>query len=348
MPRQAKRPTAPEIRDRNTRDLLGRPGLAGLARIGGIGARGGGGRSVLTDVAPDESESTGAAQLLVLSLTAGEIAPGGAAVPFDTIVAQHGFEGVAQPSGGYWVHPVTGVYTLTYEHRWDTYEGGGTIQVQLDDTSVPEGLIASALRGQEGTKTIQYYAEAGATGRIFIAHSSTEAELCDAVVWVAITDPTEAAPVSDEGPPPVETFWFDSKVTSATSTMLLENGVIYRIVVTGNCREANTAYSFGSPDTILFPSPGESAEQAGLDAEVGYASPVDTTLPFHNGVGFVMDTGLGFSHREPIGGAVSVPSPDHSYEYEVAGTGAVLQVKWQDSAYGDNNGMFRVDIYETA
>jgi hypothetical protein len=195
-PRQRSRSTDIHTRLRNTRDAQGRVALGGLTRIGGS-ARGrgtGSQQSVLANVSDPDAvgNSSGSAQLLVMSATAAEIAPGGTTVPFGTVVAQHGFANVPAASGGSWVHPVSGVYALTYEHAWAAFDGGGRIVLQLDGVDVPEGVIADGTVGQGGRGTIAYVAEAGQAGRIMVTHSAAAAQTCDALVRIAITDPKQA------------------------------------------------------------------------------------------------------------------------------------------------------------
>lgn len=132
-------------------------------------------------------------KLLCMSATADPIASGGEAVTFDLLMASHGFTSGA---GASWVHPVGGVYTLTYEHAWASYTGGGRIELRLDGGIVPEGLIADGMSGSTGCKTISYIAEADSVGSIVVTQSSGSAQVCDAMLWVAITDPTLTATAS--------------------------------------------------------------------------------------------------------------------------------------------------------
>lgn len=344
-PRQRALPTDFDSRLARIVAAEGRIARGGMSRIGPQRRGGLGGQSVLTNVGGDSAETTGAAQLLVLSATGVDIAAGGDFVAFDSIVAQHGFDGVVQALGGYWVHPVSGVYLLTYEHVWATYSGGGTIQLQVDEADVPGGLIAWATSGGDGSKTISYFAAAGSTGRVWIDSGSDDPETCSARLWVAITDPT--TPAAAAGPDAgelLETIWVDSRNgAGATSTRILESGQPYTLVVTGNWRESDDGIPHGDPDDILFVSSGQPAQLAAADAEVAYglAAPGD---PFHRSV-FLVDLGSGYAHPEPVGGAVSSPTVGHTYTYSVTGEGLTLTAVISDSAYSDNNGQLKVEIF---
>lgn len=155
-----------------------------------------------------------------------------------------------------------------------------------------------------------------------------------------------------------ETVWMDSVVHGngvyASSTMDLEAGVAYRIVVEGNYRHHETAdvYDEGDPDDILFPSdsPGSSGK-AGLDYETVYAWRDSTyALPDHwNDLdparAIRIDLGSGPSHVEPVGGPYSSPAPEHRYELRVVGEGAPFKVTAESSDKSDNNGQLRFDIH---
>lgn len=183
---------------RNLADLAGQPGHRGHARIGAGLNRGGTGS--LIEIADAGISATGAAQLLVLSVTADSIASGGDYVAFDQILEQRGFDDVASPSGGAWVHPISAVYTIDYEHTWATYEGGGTIELELDGEVATSRRIASGSSGGRGRGSLSYFADRGSVGKVKVTQDSGAAQTCSASAWVAMPDPTEqadaAAPVS--------------------------------------------------------------------------------------------------------------------------------------------------------
>lgn len=181
-----------DVKIRNLADLLGQQGHRSHARIGGGSSIGGLGQQSLIQNPTPNAETTGAAKLLVLSAAGVSIASGGDHVPFDSIIAQHGFEGVVPPQDGYWVHPISGVYVLSYSHEWAVYRGGGTIRLQLDGANIAGGLIAEGASGQEAIGTVVYVAAAGQVGSIHVDHEAGSDQLCDATVRIGITDPTEA------------------------------------------------------------------------------------------------------------------------------------------------------------
>lgn len=231
MPRQRAIPTDFDARLARVVAAQGRPARAGMSRIGPH--RGGAGnQSVLTNVPGGDDAAAGAAQLLCLTTASAQIAPGGDYVALDSIVAQYGFDTVVLVPGGVWVHPISGVYVLTYEHVWDSYDGGGTIQLEVDGQVGTERTIASGEAGGRGRGTIAYVAQAGSAARIKVTHDSGSAETCSGTVWVSIPDPTEQA--ESEGAPPgsatvqllvdgvlVASASGDVGVSFSTATMLL-------------------------------------------------------------------------------------------------------------------------------
>lgn len=197
MARRRPRPTDPETRYRNMLEASGLPALAGLSRIG-FGSGGSSAlalpASVLADPTSADTQSHG--QLLVMSATADSIASGGDTVIFDTIEAQQDFHTVPV-AGASWVHPITGVYTLTYEHSWDTYTAGGSVQLLVDSVAAAATIIGAGSSGATGRGTIHYFATSGSIGAIQVTQSSGSPQTCDATVWVAITDPVSAIQNND-------------------------------------------------------------------------------------------------------------------------------------------------------
>jgi hypothetical protein len=127
-------------------------------------------------------------QLLCMAATGDSIASGGDYVTFGVTVAQLGFSSVTGP-GSSWTHPIDGIYVLTYEHEWDSYTGGGTIEVEVDTVLLPEGVVGSGSAGQKGSGTVIYFAESGSVGKVKVTQGSGSAQTCDALVRVAIPDP---------------------------------------------------------------------------------------------------------------------------------------------------------------
>ncbi len=196
MTRRRPRPTDPEIRYRNMLEAEGRPALAGLSRIG-FGSSGSTGLagSTLVDGSSDPSSSAALGCLLVLATASDSIAAGGDYIEFDTIEQSVGFDGTATPQSGYWQHPFSGVYALTVEVEWDTFTGGGTIELEVDGLTTNEGVIASGSSGKRGRGTIFYVAQEGTAGRVKVTQDSGGARDIAATAWIAVTAPTDV-PVS--------------------------------------------------------------------------------------------------------------------------------------------------------
>jgi len=116
-----------------------------------------------------------------------------------------------------------------------------------------------------------------------------------------------------------------------------------------------------SESAPLFPSDGATGP-TGWDAETVWAVPpgvefrgftcVPTDIPFHTtrqtADGFQIDDGTGFGHREPFGGARSVPRADHTYTYDLAGHGAPAGFQFVDAPARDNYGVFRIVVMTAA
>lgn len=145
----------------------------------------------------------GDAHLLVMSATSASVADGGGPVTFSTIDAQHSFATVTE-AGDSWVHPITAVYVLGYEHQWDSFKGGGTIELRVDGVTV--ATLASGTVGSRGRGSISYVATAGSVGELWVIQESGAAQECAGTVWVAVSDPTTPPPP----PPPVPVAWGSS------------------------------------------------------------------------------------------------------------------------------------------
>lgn len=213
-----------EEKARNLFDHFGQPAHRGHGRGPGSASTGSGlGQAPSLIQNPTRPPENDSAHLLVMSATGAAIASGGDHVTFDTLVAQHGFGSVLVQPGEGWVHPVAGVYELSYKHEWSAFSGGGTIRVELDGTLIPEGMILDGTVGSEGSGTLSYVADAGQVGRIHVVQSTGGDQACDAQVWVAIPDPrtaeaeryvSEIVCIADQGDPSspwgaVPTGWGD-------------------------------------------------------------------------------------------------------------------------------------------
>ena len=296
----------------------------------------------------------GSAQLLVMSATADPIASGGDYVTFGSVVAQVRFDDVSA-AGSSWVHPISGVYVLTYEHAWDGYEGGGTVQLELDGAIAPEGTLAQGSAGSSGRGSIAYFAAAGAVGKVKVTQTSGSAQTCSGTVHIGVSDPAVAERTSTL----LDSFFVDSRLhsqhashgTYAESSIVLQLGVEYTVVVDGNyTRYADATLPLGSPDAIVYLSPSQSQRDALGDAETIYADHASFpgSFPRHTTSGLHMNLGSGWAHQEPTGGPFSAPQAGHSYTYSLTGEGSTLKLAITDSPISDNNGMLRVQIFSVA
>lgn len=301
--------------------------------------------------------TTNAAQLLCMTVSGDSIASGGDYVAFTSILAQHAFATVTA-AGETWIHPTDGVYMLAYEHAWVSYEGGGTIQLEIDGTLVAGGVIASGTSGTKGRGTIAYVATKDSVGRIKVTQSSGAAQTCAATIHVAITDPTQNAvvPVVDTGTPGtlIDTFYMDtalhsqhsSVMTYAESVAVLAAATTYSVVIDGNWDFGGVGGS-GAPDAILYTSPSTGGGTGKFDAEFVYAGDSSRTYPIAERY-LVANLGSGFGVLPtPTGWPMTAPTAGHSYTYTVTGQGATLQVAIIDYPLYDNDGQLRIRIYTT-
>lgn len=154
----------------------------------------------------------------------------------------------------------------------------------------------------------------------------------------------------------LETVWVDSQSdASVQSSTVLDPGRRYRLVVAGNMSyQRDNVHDLGDPDTIMFPSPGFSAQvdRAGIDADVEYASSSGVEGGFsepRHSTRFRVNTGsTGLVHPEADGGPFSVAQPGHAYMFEVVGEGSPLELWLFDTFRPGNNGMLRVEIERIA
>lgn len=128
-----------------------------------------------------------AGQMLVLTATGVSITDG-AAVVFDTILERHGFHSTTSP-GASWLMPIEAVGLLTVELAWDTFEGGGLVELIIDGAVPPAGVVASGTSGQRGRGTIPFHAPEAAACALRVTHGQAGAQTADVTVRVAISDP---------------------------------------------------------------------------------------------------------------------------------------------------------------
>lgn len=281
----------------------------------------------------------GIGQMVTLSATADSIASGGDYVTFDTVQYQHDFGAPITP-GQTITWPASAVGEVQVELAWETYQGGGTVQVEIDGLVPTWGTLAEATSGQYGWKRRSGHFTEGSTVKIKVTQTSGAAQTCDVFVQYAIPDPTAGPGIFEE------TLWLDSRVGSVTSSLVLEAGVVYRATVEGTL-DGETDHAMASGVAVIYPSPGQPASNdANFDPDVKLAlvSPSDTgTVPAHHAL-FKIDTGSGAAHVEPVGGPYSTAQPGHVYDFEITGRGSAVTFSFADPDLTDNNGQFRIDI----
>lgn len=131
----------------------------------------------------------GVGQLLVVSATGQSFASGGDYVAADSIVYQHGFDEVVA-AGDSIVWPVDAVGEIQVEFAWDTYDGGGTIEIEVDGTVPAWGLIGEGTSGSEGCKRRGVHIAEGAVVKVKVTQGSGSAKTGDVLVEFSIPDPS--------------------------------------------------------------------------------------------------------------------------------------------------------------
>lgn len=151
------------------------------------------------------SSASGVGQLLVVSATADSISSGGDYVTADAIVYQRGFAGVTA-DGDSIVWPTDAVGEIQVEFAWDTYTGGGTIEIEVDGVVPAWGLIATGTSGSKGCKRRGVHIAEGAVVKVKVTQTSGVAKTADVLVEFSIPDPTLGTVTSyesvvlDDGP----------------------------------------------------------------------------------------------------------------------------------------------------
>lgn len=180
--------------------------------------------------------------------------------------------------------------------------------------------------------------------------------------------------------PAIQTLQLDTRVVlgskpdvagPVTTAQPLAAGQTYFAVITGTASiwrpslwaEHGTPGPCGTPENApLTPSPGVTNGPVGLDAETVFAIPPRImfqdfkcgTQPFpfdtilHTTGALQIDVGNGFSHTEPLGGPYNTPRSDHTYTYQLTGTGAPVSFRFMDFPLADNYGVFTMQVLTAA
>lgn len=134
--------------------------------------------------------AAGVGQLLVVSATGQSFASGGAYVTADTIVHQHGFAGVTAAGDSImWPVDYAGGW-VQVEFAWDTYTGGGTIEIEVDGVVPAWGLIGSGSSGQVGCKGRGVDIAEGSVVKVKVTQASGVAKTADVFVEFSAPDPS--------------------------------------------------------------------------------------------------------------------------------------------------------------
>lgn len=145
--------------------------------------------------------------------------------------------------------------------------------------------------------------------------------------------------------------------TATATGPVLASGRTYRLHVQGTYSiwgESmwNNGTCLGTAeDAPMFPSSGGSNSTVGIDAEYYFAVPNGSALCSEEipnqtgGLEVTVDGGADWFHPDVLGG-VSVPTADHTYDYEVVGQGVAVQFRRVDSPSSDNYGVLRITITE--
>ena len=165
------------------------------------------------------------------------------------------------------------------------------------------------------------------------------------VSWFPHLTPPAAATGSVAGVI-LETFFYDTSTSSASSATVLTSGQPYTITVQGTYSAWNEVLDVGTPNAdAMFPGSvvGRVSTEVGVDAETIFAWPHDHPHVAGHDADFQLNLGSGFLHYEPQGGPYSTPQSNYLYRYSVTGQGSVLTVRSNDS-HVDDYGKLQVTI----
>jgi hypothetical protein len=162
----------------------------------------------------------------------------------------------------------------------------------------------------------------------------------------------------------------DSGGSTVNTAAPLASGQRYMAVVTGTAsiwsaeqwRSHDADVCGASESAPITPSSDSPNGPTGWDADTVFAVPsgvffnnftcVPSQIPFHSlkqsSQGFQINTGAGFQHVEPFGGARSVPRADHTYVYDLTGSGQSAIFKFSDQPAKDNYGVFKIQVLTAA
>lgn len=234
--------------------------------------------------------TAGVGQILLASATAQAFASGGDYVTTDAIEYQFGFADVVA-AGDSIVWPVDAVGEVQVEFKWDTYEGGGTIEIEVDGAVPAWGLVGTGNVGSEGCKRRGVHIAEGSVVKVKVTQTSGEAQTGDVTVEFSIPDPTLTVPAPD--PTPVlDSF---DRANNATSLENADTGELWvlqpRVVGVGVAPtgtgatsvlgvDGNQAYTTVAIDIPQSPTAAWSIQMATIDhGHADLDASVDVVLP---------------------------------------------------------------------
>ena len=193
--------------------------------------------------------------------------------------------------------------------------------------------------------------------------STEEAEsLRHLVTWNSGCPPCDDPSGSADGPSRhiyvVDSFFMDSRDSSARSRVVLRNGQQYIVTVAGSfslwapSQWRDDGVCGGTPDgQPLLVSLGKFNGPVGADFEFHFAYPGRSTacqeslaVPTENGaLTLSLDGGGSYYNPRPT---FARYNREHIYQYSVMGTGTHLIIRLEDNFYIDNYGQFVVNVEE--
>lgn len=243
-------------------------------------------------------------QLLVLTASGDSIAAGGDHVTFGTVLdRQGGFSATA--AGSSWTHPTTATYVLTYEHAWTSFTGGADVDLEIDGITAPARRIGTGTAWQFGRGTIHYYAEEGTVGRIKVTHSDGSAQVCDATMWLSVSDPL--ATVTGH----TAELYINDALVAWTDDTLTANHTGATTLLVGELSNTATASEIAYDDVSVVLGGAELVGNGGFESALAGTS---SAKPVTTGNWWVYDPGSS--------SGVRVASPAHagSQAFEVTAT----------------------------
>lgn len=148
-----------------------------------------------TKIAPVTIRRGGpAGEIIHTSATSDSVASGGDYLTADTEVDRYGFS--SNTLGDTYTIPRTASYKIELTFEWDTYQGGGTIEVEVNGTVV-RSLSSPDSNGQSCTWSPTFRASKGDTVKVKVTQTSGSAQAATFTITVAVVEPQKA--IADPG-----------------------------------------------------------------------------------------------------------------------------------------------------